>query len=287
MLNNSMLRNLSQSYSRLGKYQNQLSTGKKVQLPSDDPVVAMQGISYRTALVEVKQFQRNLGAVNNWVEGSDSALDHAGQILHRGRELVVQLSNGSYSEDEKETIVSEIEQLKQDLMTTANTQLSGKYIFNGESTMRPPVTEVDGKAVVENHTGDIEIEVSKGIEIKVNINPDNVFGQEIFDMFEDLKTSLKNNAHESEIATYLTKFDTHQDNLIKERADLGARGNRFELIEARLGQLEISTSRMLSDNEDIDIEKVITDLKSQESVHRAALGVGSRIIQPSLMDFLR
>ena len=77
------------------------------------------------------------------------------------------------------------------------------------------------------------------------------------------------------------------DKLSAERSELGARYNRLEMIDDRIGQQEIMANRVLSDNEDADIERVITDLKTQESVHRAALGVGARILQPTLLDFLR
>jgi flagellar hook-associated protein 3 FlgL len=85
----------------------------------------------------------------------------------------------------------------------------------------------------------------------------------------------------------LGRLDKTMDNLSAERSELGARYNRLEMIDDRIGQQEVMANRVLSDNEDADIERVITDLKTQESVHRAALGVGARILQPTLLDFLR
>jgi len=85
----------------------------------------------------------------------------------------------------------------------------------------------------------------------------------------------------------IADLDGHINNVVNERADLGARMNRVELIEDRLSTQEMIATENLSENEDAEMEKVITNLKTQESVHRAALGVGARIIQPSLMDFLR
>jgi flagellar hook-associated protein 3 FlgL len=82
-------------------------------------------------------------------------------------------------------------------------------------------------------------------------------------------------------------LDGQVDNLLKERSELGARMNRMELSISRIGGLEVSTTRLLSTEEDVDMSQVITDLKTQESVQRAALSVGARIIQTSLVDFLR
>ncbi|KMJ56038.1 hypothetical protein AB685_24035, partial [Bacillus sp. LL01] len=86
---------------------------------------------------------------------------------------------------------------------------------------------------------------------------------------------------------YLDKLDVHINNVLTERANLGARINRVEMIENRVLEQEIIAKRILSENEDADMEKVIIDLQTQESVHRAAMAVGARVIQPSLLDFLR
>jgi flagellar hook-associated protein 3 FlgL len=86
---------------------------------------------------------------------------------------------------------------------------------------------------------------------------------------------------------YLDKLDNHLTHLLGVRAELGARMNRIELMEDRIDGQQVIAEKMLSDNEDVDLEKVITDLKTQESVHRAALAVGARVIQPTLVDFLR
>ncbi|MCA0971568.1 flagellar hook-associated protein FlgL [Halobacillus litoralis] len=291
MLSNNMLRNLSNSYERMGKYQEQLSTGKKISRPSDDPVVAMKGINYRTELTKVQQFKRNINEVNNWMENSDSALDKATLAMQRIRELTVQASNGTYEEGQRANIAKEIRQLKEHVGSIANIKVNDKYIFNGANTTEKPVDLAT--FTVDSSDTSVNIEVTDGVEIKTNVTPSNVFNQGIFDDIESFATALEdesqlgNNMNEQQFTEFLGTFDDHINNIVDERADLGARMNRVELITDRLETQEVSTSKMLSNNEDAEIEKVITNLKTQESIHRAALGVGSRIIQPTLMDFLR
>ena len=77
------------------------------------------------------------------------------------------------------------------------------------------------------------------------------------------------------------------DKVLTTRADIGARQNRVEMMGNRLDSQEAAAKKQMSENEDIDYEKTITEMLTQESIHRAALSVGSRIIQPSLVDFLR
>ncbi|WP_221566970.1 flagellar hook-associated protein FlgL [Alkalihalobacillus sp. TS-13] len=287
MLTGNMLRNLSQSYERMGKYQDQLATGKRINRPSDDPVVAMKGMEYRTNLTEVEQFKRNLSEVYNWMDNSDAALDEAGQALHRIRELTVQASNGTYEDGQRSAIAKEISQIRDHLIDIANTRVAGKYIFNGNNTTEAPVM-ADGTLAATANDNSVEIEVSKGIKVRTNITPSNVFSQDLFDDLKKLVGELENPSYtDEEIGDFLSNLDTHMDNTTAERAELGARYNRVEMISDRVAEQEVIASRILSDNEDADMERVIIDLKTQESIHRAALAAGARIIQPTLMDFLR
>jgi flagellar hook-associated protein 3 FlgL len=293
MLTQNMLRNLSQSYSRLGKIQDQLATGKKIARPSDDPVVAIKGMEYRTNLTEVEQFKRNFSEAHNWIETSDSALDEATQVLHRIRELVVQASNDTYETSQRQHIAKEISELKDHLVSIANTQVAGKYIFNGTDTLNPPVNLTDPVNKVSTNTQQVKIELLKGIQIPVNVDPTKVFtysatpGDGLFSDLEALENDLQAGKTGGDLNQYLQYLDKHLSNILSERAELGARNNRIELMEARVDEQGVIAHRILSDNEDADIERVITDLKTLESVHRAALGVGARIIQPTLLDFLR
>ncbi|WP_079506671.1 flagellar hook-associated protein FlgL [Mesobacillus jeotgali] len=290
MLSSNSLRNLSESYRRMGQYQDQLSTGKKITKPSDDPVVAMKGMFYRSNLTEVEQYKRNLAELYLWMENSEAGIEQANNGLQRVRELVIQGKTGSLSPTDREAIAREVEQIKNDLVQVANTQVSGRYIFHGTDTDHPPVTSENPPTVAENLTDSAidtyKVEVSRGVSLRANVNPANVFNQEMFNVVQEIETALKED-NPSALDNLLSRLDKTMDNLSAERSELGARYNRLEMIDDRIGQQEVMANRVLSDNEDADIERVITDLKTQESVHRAALGVGARILQPTLLDFLR
>lgn len=287
MLASNSLKNLSKSYTQMGKYQDQLSTGKKITKPSDDPVVAMKGMFYRSNLAEVEQYKRNLSEAYLWMDNSEAGVEHVNEALQRVRELTVQGSNGTLSESDKQAIAREVEQIKKDIMSVANTQVAGRYIFNGTNTSEPPVADGGtGAPQVTLNTKDYTVEVSRGVSLKANISPQNVFGQGLFDTLQGIQETFDGTGT-IDINALLNDLDTQMNSLSSERSELGARYNRLEMIDARIAQQEVVSTRILSDNEDADIERVITDLTTQESVHRAALSVGARIIQPTLMDFLR
>ncbi|MFD5850699.1 flagellar hook-associated protein FlgL [Cytobacillus pseudoceanisediminis] len=280
MLSNNMLRNLSNSYSRLDKLQDQISTQKKFTKPSDDPVAAMMGMNYRTDLNRIHQYTRNIGEVRNWVDSTDDALDKGVLALQRIRELTLQASNGTLEGDQRKAVAEEVKQLKEHLQNIGDTQVGGKYIFNGNQTnVRPSESGFQ--------SGTIELEVFSGIKIPVNTEGKALFGDMLSDDgdIQKLITALESN--DPAVGDMLESIDKDIDNFLSARAQIGAKQNRVDLMEDRLSQQEVFSTRILSDNEDIDMEKAIIDLTTQESIHRAALSVGARIIQPTLTDFLR
>lgn len=288
MLAHNSLRHLNQSYTRLGQLQDQLSTGKKITRASQDPVVAMNGMRYRTQVMEVEQFKRNLSEVYNWMEATDSALDKAAQVLHRVRELVQQAANDTYEENQRDSIAKEVGQLIEEMATIANTKSNNKYIFNGTNTTEKPVS-IDGNGItVSENDANVEIELLKGVYIPVNSKPTNVFTDKLFEDLQGIQARLiESDTTGEDLTGYLEIIDGHMNNVVNERAEVGARYNRVEMIQARLDEQEVIANRIMSDNEDADMEEVIIHLMTQENVHRAALGAGARIIQPTLLDFLR
>ncbi len=379
MITNSSLRHFSQSYVELHRLHDQLATGKKISRASQDPVVAMNGMRYRTQVTEVEQFKRNLSEVYNWMDTSDSTLDTTTQAMHRIRELTVQAANDTYDETERANIAKEVSQLREHVQSLANTQSNNKYIFNGTNTTNAPVREelmdigVDGfsgqlgefdldganafpfeithngeryqldpeasdfdneqfvfsslnsdksiqvndpddeenmsitlsengeetelkeRQIVFSHidavstnSQDVEIELLKGVNVPVNVDAGNVFSNDFFGDLIQLEKALQDpEATPEELTEMLGQLDHQINKIVDERAELGARQNRVEMIDDRVQDQEVIAKRIMSDNEDADIEKVITELMMQETVHRAALASSARIMQPSLIDFLR
>ncbi|MCF3943442.1 flagellar hook-associated protein FlgL [Oceanobacillus alkalisoli] len=290
MISNNLLTNLNKSYAEVDKYFNQLNTGKKFSRPSEDPVAAMKGIGYRTELHRIEQYQRNTGEVQNWYDNTDAALDQTNSGLQRLRYLAVQASNGTYGEAELKNIAEEAEQIKLDLIDVANTKVNDKYIFNGTRTNEAPVEMVDGEVISDFNESSVEIEVAAGVTLAANVDGNKAFTDGETDMFaviDSFITSLNTGNADGEIDQSIAAIDGIIDNVINARADLGARVNRLDLVENRLEQQEIIATGSLSANEDVNYAEAITNLMTQESIHRAALSSGSRMIQPSLLDFLR
>ncbi|OEH86726.1 hypothetical protein BHU72_00160 [Desulfuribacillus stibiiarsenatis] len=307
MLNTNMLRNLNKSMRGMDRYQEMLASGKKVNKPSDDPVSAVRSMYHRTSITEIEQFQRNTTEALNWMELTDQTLDSAVNVLQRARELLVRGATDTMDDASKHAIAQELRQLKDQLGTLANTTIGGRYIFAGTDTKTAPYnnavvvppgdplySKIPGSFTNEN-LAEIKIEMGKEIFLPVNMPGVILFGdssvpgddrESIFRVLDDIVLALEGDSNE-DISGFISNLEQNLDHIISKRSELGAKINRIQLVQHRLVDSHYSSTQLLSDAEDADIPKVITNLKNQENVHRAALSTGARIIQPSLMDFLR
>jgi flagellar hook-associated protein 3 FlgL len=369
MLSNNSVRYLSSSYNRLSELSDQMTSGKKISKPSDDPVIAMNGMRYRSQVKEINQFERNLNEGLSWLDNADSALNETGEALQRIRELTVQASNDSYESSERGNIADEIQSLQEHLVSLADTKVGDTYIFSGTATDRTPINEnllnidynkfvaendkkgyvisyqgqtfkndstdttgntfiaskgekmivdpatnkvtyqyefrngetenyeekltgeqlvISHVDAVSNNTEDVMIEVMKGIKIPMNVQPQGAFSIKLFSGLESIKKMLNDpNTKGEDITKSLEHMDQMLNAVVSTRSELGARTNRAEMVENRLSEQEVIAIEMVSKNEDVDLEEVFIQLTIQQSIHQASLAVGAKIIQPTLMDFLR
>ncbi|PJO41204.1 flagellar hook-associated protein FlgL [Lysinibacillus xylanilyticus] len=301
MLSSNMLRNLNTSYNKMSKYQDMLDSGSVISRPSDDPVVAVKGMGYRIDLDKNQQYQRNLREANTWLDTTDEALDQVGGALKRVKELIVQAANDTNTADDRQKINAEMQQIKGQLRDIANTKVGENYIFSGTHTNLPLYTDETGPqnpAITQNGAKNtIDINVFDGISMNINTSGTDLFGK-IDGFMTEVTTLLQSGATGPEIgdalglevtsgANKIPGLDGIYENTLTARADVGARQNRVEMMENRLSLQEVNVTKQLSANEDTDYAKTITEMVTQESIHQAALSVGAKIIQQTLVDFIR
>lgn len=290
MLNAQLIRNLNKNVARMDISQNQLATGRRINRPSDDPVGISYAMRYRSELSANDQYKENVDSAISWLEQADTTAGQIGNIFHRFRELAVKGANGTNPQGALNAIASEVEQLRDQLITLGNSQFNGKYIFNGQMTDIEPYSKTD-PANDTADDGKIVFEIGVGVKISVNVSGNTIFGSptdadNAFKMMSDLHTALINGDFAG-INTAISRLDTRVDKFLEIRADIGAKINRIYLAEDRLKDININLQALQSKTEDADMAELITSLKTDEAIYQASLNVGSRIIRPSLIDFLR
>ncbi|RYM05902.1 flagellar hook-associated protein FlgL [Sporolactobacillus sp. THM7-7] len=292
MMGNNILRQISNGYGKIADYQDQLASGKKITRPSQDPVVAAMGISYRTDVSHVEQYLDNVTTAYKWLDSSDDALTQLNDVLSRIRDLTVQASNGTYDAAQREAMSTEIGQLTEQIITIGNTQVGGQYIFSGADNRNPLLTKDGNGTITINQQAldhpNMNIAVNDGITTPISVDPNQVFTETLFGDLNDLQQSLKDSASTNEgIGSYLSRIDTHLNRVTNTQADLGALTNRIDMVKNRLGAQKTIATKVMSNNEDADYAETIINLNQQQNVYNASLSVGARIIQTSLVDFLK
>ncbi|HBQ25210.1 MAG TPA: flagellar hook-associated protein FlgL [Syntrophomonas sp.] len=300
MLINTLNRNLNTNMHQMEKYNRQLTTTRKINTPSDNPAGLIKSLRLRTDIIESEQYLRNIGEVINFMETTDSSLNDIGKILHRVRELTVKAANGTNDETALGSIADEVRELTDQLKVIANSTYGNKHIFGGTNVTEKPLQEDAGNLIWTGNDEALEVEIATGIKFQYNVTNGSIqkffMGEDapadittdtgIIGVLTQLEADIRNGEYE-EISNTLDKIDNKMNDLLTARATIGAKVNRLELQKNRLEGSRISFTGLLSENEDADIAEVIMNLKMQENVYRASLAAGARIIQPTLIDFLR
>lgn len=315
MMNTQLLRNISNNLGRMNTLQNQLSTGMKINKPSDDPVGITFALRYRSELDANEQYTKNVSTTMSMLEYTDTTIGQAGDIMQRARELLVRGANGALEQTSMDAIKVEIAQLYNQMVEIGNSSFNGKQVFNGELTGdKPyPTMGVDGtvdlladppllKAFqVSSDNGSIKYELAAGMKLGINIIGNEVFGEGISPTATQAEIESSDNvflllqrAHDmlssgdqAGISNLIGQVDSRMNTMLTKRAEVGARVNRVSIVQNRLDDININLQTVQAKTEDADMAEVITNMKTEENVYQASLSVGAQLIRPSLVDFLR
>lgn len=290
MLSHNMMNNLNNNLQEMQRYQEYLSTERRINRPSDDPVGFNFAMRYRSELRANEQYQKNRDQALSWLENTESLMNSVNDIMQRAKELAIQGANGTNPDTGRESIAAEIDQMIEQLVSIANEKFQGKYVFNGEKTEDQPY-DPDNPAgsVVDN--GKIVLEIGPDVKIEVNVTGDEVFGEansedNLFHILSDLSQELRAENTDG-INAVIGRLDDRMDDFLTTMAGVGGRTRRIELTTERLSDDNLNLQKLLSRTEDVDVAAAIVNLKTAENIYIASLSVGSRIIQPSLVDFLK
>lgn len=285
MVSSRMMRNLSANYDRMAVSQNQLSTERKINKPSDDPVGITYALRYRSETAMNEQYQRNINVANSYVDQTDTVLNEVNEMLQRVNELTTKGLNGTNPQTAMDAISKELGEIHKGMIEAGNSQLNGKYIFNGQKTDQKPYAT----GAETTDTEHIDYQLGMGVTAPINVTGNEVFGTgatSLFSIVGGLRDAFAS-GNQNAAATLYDQLKTGMDTFSQVRSEVGARSNRISLMENRLGDLSTSLEELTSKTEDADIAEVITQLQTDQSVYQASLSTGAKIIQQTLVDYLR
>jgi flagellar hook-associated protein 3 FlgL len=287
------LSNLNQQTRRVLQLQDQLATGLKVNSPSDNPLAARRAINIRATMSKNEQYMTNISSAQPILSETESAVQTVVSILQRAQELTVQGASGTNSQTQLNQLAIEMNQLVESMVTQANHQTSGRFIFGGTRTSEAPyVATRDGSGQIasvayQGNDEDIRIPVADGISVTVNETGTNAFQntQDVFQLLIDTRDNLLA-GDRTALTTRLAENKLAQDQSLISLSRVGAIQNRLEALNTNTEDYVEQLKQTLSDNIDADYAETVVNLDAQTNAFNAALSATARVIQRSLLDFV-
>lgn len=287
------LANLQANLTKMASLQAQASSGKLITKASDDPAKAADAMALRKEERAATQFARNVQDGVSWLNTTDTALTTSVAFLQRARDLVVQGANtGAMNAESREAIAVELEGITRALAGQANTTFLGRSVFAGTAD-GAAFTETDGVYTFAGAGGVVERRVGTGTTVRVDTDGSKAFGSDtdpssadptVFAVLSDIVATLRAGG---DVASGIDKIDSRMASMLSQSASVGARTNQLTVAQENLTNKIMTLKSDISGVEDIDLAQTLIELQMQEVAYQAALGATSRVLQPSLLDYLR
>jgi flagellar hook-associated protein 3 FlgL len=284
-LSHSTLAGLQANLARLQATQARLASGRAIGRPSDSPTGTMAALRLRADLNRAAQLDRNADDGRARLGTADNALTAGLAILREVRDTVLQGANGSLGPGEREALAAQVDGLRASLLGVANTKYLQQPIFAGTAGA---ASAYDTSGVYQGNAGTITRTIAPGVKVTVNATGEEVFGPsgEIFTVLADIAQDLRTNPAEL-TSTDLGRLDAGYLRMQNALASVGSRYHQIEIMQERNHANQLESQNQLSEVEGVDLPAAMVDLQLEEVAYQAALGATARVLQPTLMDFLR
>ncbi|NNE97788.1 MAG: flagellar hook-associated protein FlgL [Pyrinomonadaceae bacterium] len=276
----------------LSVLQERLSSGKRINRPSDDPYGLEAVINLRTSRTEIEQFSRSATAANQKLVVVDESLNGYENVLDRVRALVTQGLSDTNTQSAQDALATEIEALRSRILSVANSQVGGEYVFGGTRQDAPPFDPVTAApSLTASNAQYIQIEPGSDA-IAAGVTAETVFADSTSNIFDDLTqavTALRGTgdpaADRSTLENTFSRLKVYSDLAAVSHAFVGVNMEITEIVQDRLNSHELFFDSQISSIEDADFAETVFELSETqaalEATYRAA--ASSR---PSLLDFI-
>jgi flagellar hook-associated protein 3 FlgL len=287
------LTGLNGNLSAVNKLQQQLSSGKSISQPSDDPTGTNTAMVTRQALTGNAQQARNISDGQSFINQTGSTLQTMLDQVQSVRNLTVQAMNGgALDADSAADIATQVSGTRTSLLGQANQVVQGRPLFGGVTSGSQAYNPTSGAYVGVGGAAGIAVQpvtrrVSDVEAIRVDITGPEAFGPPGKDLFSVIANITAHVNDPAQLASDLTDLDTVMNGMKTALADVGTRMSRLESAATQNSSQLLNLQAKLDDTENIDMAKTIMNLQVQQNGYQAALSATAKAIQPTLADFLQ
>jgi flagellar hook-associated protein 3 FlgL len=288
------LQGLNSNLAALSKLQEQLTSGKMISKPSDDPTGTNTSMITHQGIASVTQQARNISDGQTFLDASDSALQNMLTQVLRVRDLTVQaLNTGAQDTQSENAIATEVGGVRQSLLGQANQVVQGRPLFGGVTSGSKAYNDDGTYAGIGGANGvavkPLTRRVSDVETIRVDITGPEAFGDPASgkDLFAVVQNVVDHVGDSGLLTTDLADLDKVIDGLKTAVADIGTRQARMETAASVNSSQSLTLEAQLENTENIDLPKTIMNLQMQQVGYQAALSATAQSLQPTLVDFLK
>ena len=276
---------LQANAARVAEATQRATTLQAIAKPSDDPVGTGSSMQVRKEQAAAAQYTRNANDAVGWLATTDSTLSSAYSVLGKVRDLTVQAANsGTMGDTDRDAFITQFRALKADLEATANATYGTRSVFAGSSTDSAAYVPGTGFATattaVSRRVGDDQV-------LRVDTPGAAVFGTgatSAFAVIDDIVADLQDGVN---VNPKLGDLDTAIDTVRSAQADVGVRHAAALAAQDALKSTSVTLENRRAGIEDLDLAGAVLDLQVQQTTYQAALAVTAKVLQPTLMDYLR
>ncbi|KHT62899.1 hypothetical protein RJ45_14755 [Photobacterium gaetbulicola] len=252
---------LSQNSLGINKIMQQMATGKRLLVPSDDPMASTRAMSLKREQAAIGQYLGNIEQADVALKKQETYLSSAVDVLHQMRDLMLWAGNDANGPDERAAMANELEHLQDSLVSLVNAKdENGKYIFSGnEVNTQPLVKDDDGNWIYQGDTGVREVVVGDGVTIQLNVNAEDMFfsgGTDIFNQLDELVVALRDPDYDLATSDLIDRSVGVLDETLMSVSgtvtSLGSRQNALTTMQDGHSEVELFNNDLIGQLEDLD-----------------------------------
>ncbi|MEM9563400.1 MAG: flagellar hook-associated protein FlgL [Actinomycetota bacterium] len=291
-LANSRINWIGDARGRAAEHERALTTGRRIDQPSDDPAGATQILRHQSRLRRIEQYDRNNSAARLWINGGDGAMQSAANLLGRAKTLAVQAGNDTLGATENAALAADIRAISEELRTIANAKVQGRPIFAGTAD-NPEAYDLSGTYIGDSSP--VEMTIDKDEVVVVGLPGPDVFGVTnpgdplngtAFEALHALADAVELGDNAT-VRQGIEAVDVTTARVGSAQGRIGAISRQLDAAEFRHGGEKLAVESDVSKIRDTDMAEAIVRLRSAEASYEATLAATARGISVSLLDFLR
>lgn len=288
--------------SNVQKYQEQLSSLKEVNRPSDDPMKVSQILDLNNSLIQNDGYKTTIKDTIDFTNVQDSALNHATEAMQRIRTLVQQAASDTMNDDNRQIIKKEVEAEIYTLTDALNTNFGGKYVFAGMNTTTKPFEVVKENGEIRgiqysgtaNGSGKLTREIAAGVSISLKTDGRELMNEQgtaekpsnIGTFLSEVLTALNTNDTKALSGDLLARADKEIDHIVTMRSETGTIYNRLTAAQERNETNSLNLESIRSEKQDIDLAEKFMQYTMEQTAYQASLAMGTKILSTSILDYL-